>query len=106
VNGQATFLADPPGIGRNGFRGPEYFNVDMSISKRFNLPKGLSLSESTGLDLRVNLFNAFNKLNLSNFGFASDSTRINNGDNPNLNFGRATSALSGRVVELQARFSF
>ncbi len=102
----ATFLLNPPGIGRNGFRGPRYFNADISVSKRFDLPKGLSLGENTGLDLRVNLFNAFNKLNLANFGFASDSTRINNGDNPNLNFGRATSGLSGRVVELQARFSF
>ncbi len=104
--GEATFLLNPPGIGRNGFRGPRYFNVDLTLSKRFNLPKGLSLGENTGLDLRVNLFNAFNKLNLANFGFASDSTRINNGDNPNPSFGRATGGLSGRVVELQARFSF
>ncbi len=106
VNGQATFLANPPGIGRNSFRGPRYFNVDLTVAKRFDIPKGLGLGENTGLDLRVNLFNAFNKLNLSNFGFASDSTRINNGDNPNLSFGRATSGLSGRVIELQARFSF
>lgn len=106
VNGQATFLANPPGIGRNGYRGPRYFNVDMSVSKRFDLPRSLSFNENTGLDLRVNFFNAFNQLNLANFGFASDSTRINNGDNPNLSFGRATAGLAGRVIELQARFSF
>ncbi|MBA3784640.1 MAG: TonB-dependent receptor [Acidobacteria bacterium] len=105
-NGQANFLLNPPGIGRNGFRGPRYFNVDLTVSKRFDLPKGLRLTENTGLDLRVNLFNAFNKLNLQNFGFASDSTRINNNDQPNPSFGRATSGLSGRVIELQARFSF
>jgi len=104
--GQTSFLVNPPGIGRNGFRGPRYFSTDISISKRFDLPKGLRLSENTGLDLRVNLFNAFNNLNLTPFGFASDSTRINNDDNPNPNFGRATSGLSGRVIELQARFSF
>ncbi len=104
--GDATFLLNPPGIGRNTFRGPEYFNVDLTVSKRFELPKGLGLGENTGLDLRVNLFNAFNKLNLGNFGFASDSTRINNNDQPNPNFGRATTGLAGRVVELQARFSF
>ncbi|MGI8788457.1 MAG: TonB-dependent receptor domain-containing protein [Pyrinomonadaceae bacterium] len=106
ANGDATFLLNPPGIGRNGFRGPRYSNVDLTFGKRFSLPKGLRLSEATGLDLKVNLFNAFNQLNLSNFGFASDSTRINNGDNPNPSFGRATSGLAGRVVELQARFSF
>ena len=104
--GQANFLLNPPGIGRNSFRGPRYFSTDLSVSKRFNLPKGLRLSESTGLDLRANFFNVFNNLNLLPFGFASDSTRINNGDQPNPNFGRATGGLSGRVVELQARFSF
>ncbi|HXG83395.1 MAG TPA: TonB-dependent receptor [Pyrinomonadaceae bacterium] len=104
--GDATFLLNPPGIGRNGFRGPRYFNLDLSLSKRFNLPKGLQFGENSGLDLRVNLFNALNNLNLTPFGFASDSTRINNGDQPNFNFGRATSGLAGRVVELQVRFSF
>ncbi len=104
--GESTFLINPPGIGRNGFRGPRYFNLDLSLSKRFNLPKGLRLGEDSGLDLRVNLFNALNTLNLANFGFASNSTRINNGDQPNLSFGRATGGLSGRVVELQARFNF
>lgn len=104
--GDANFLLNPPGIGRNVFRGPRYFNLDMSLSKRFGLPKGLRFNEDTGLDLRVNFFNILNKLNLGNFGFASDSTRINNGDQPNPNFGRATFGLSGRVVELQARFSF
>ena len=103
---QATFLLNPPGIGRNTFRGPRYFSTDLSVSKRFNLPSGFRLNETTGLDLRVNFFNIFNNLNLNNFGFSSDSTRINNGDNPNPNFGRATSGLAGRVVELQARFSF
>ncbi len=104
--GDATFLLNPPGVGRNAFRGPRYFNLDLTLSKRFALPKGFRFNENTGLDLRVNLFNALNTLNLTPFGFASDSTRINNGDQPNPNFGRATSALSGRVVELQARFSF
>lgn len=104
--GQATFLLNPPGIGRNSFRGPRYYDLDLTLSKRFDLPKGFRLGENSGLDLRVNFFNILNNLNLANFGFASDSTRINNGDQPNLSFGRATAGLSGRVVELQARFSF
>lgn len=106
ANGEATFLLNPPAIGRNSFRGPRYFNIDLTIAKKITLPKGLGLGENTGLDLRANLFNAFNQLNLTPFGFATDSTRINNDSQPNPNFGRATSALSGRVVELQARFSF
>ena len=110
ANGDANFLLNPPGIGRNTFRGPKYFNIDLTVGKRFDLPKRLRFNENTGLDLRVNLFNAFNQLNLNNFGFASDSTRITNSDNGratiNPSFGRATSGLAGRVIELQARFSF
>ena len=45
--------------------------------------------------------NLFNSLNLAPFQFNSNSTQIENAD-----FGRATSALAGRVIELQARFSF
>ncbi len=105
VNGQPTFLANPPGIGRNGYRGPRYYTVDMTFGKKFAF-SGIGSGEQTSLDIRVNAFNVFNKLNLGNFGFASDSTRINNGDFANPDFGRATFGLSGRVVELQARFSF
>jgi len=100
INGN-LLSGNPPGIGRNSFRGPRYFNVDLSLSKRFDLPKGFRLSESTGLDLRVNLFNAFNNLNLASFGFADPSTVITDS-----RFGQATRGLAGRVVELQARFSF
>jgi hypothetical protein len=106
AQGSATFLLNPPGIGRNSFRGPRYFSTDLTISKRFDLPESFRIGERTGLDLRANFFNVFNNLNLLPFGFASDSTRINNGDQPNPNFGRATGGLAGRVVEFQVRFSF
>src|SRR5205085_632483 len=48
-----------PGIGRNSFRGPRYFDVDMSLAKRFGLPLG----EGTSLELKANFFNVFNLLN-------------------------------------------
>ena len=91
----------PPGIGRNVFRGPHYRSVDLSLVKRTGLPSFHALGESAALELRANLFNAFNLLNLAPFGFFSPSTDVNNG-----NFGRATAGLAGRVIELQARFSF
>ena len=103
ANGNATFLLNPPAIGRNSFRGPRYFNVDLTLGKKFAVP---FLGESSNLDIRANLFNAFNVLNLAPFGFASNSTRINNNDQPNPQFGRATNGLAGRVVEFQARFNF
>jgi hypothetical protein len=60
------------------------------------------LGEATQLDLRLNLFNAFNQQNFAPFNFYDNSTFV---DQPAL-FGMPTSELSGRTVELQARFSF
>ena len=89
-----------PGIGRNSFRGPRYFNIDLSLVKHTRLPF-LHLGEQSDLELRANFFNAFNILNLAPLGFFSSGTFI---ENPN--FGRADAGLAGRVIELQARFRF
>jgi Carboxypeptidase regulatory-like domain/TonB dependent receptor len=91
----------PPGVGRNSFRGPRYFAVDATLVKQFALPAMPGLGNNANMEIRANAFNLFNNLSLSPFGFNSNSTRIEHED-----FGRATSALAGRVVELQARFSF
>ena len=99
ATGQGAAAGRLPGVGRNSFRGPHYFNVDMSVGKRFGLPR--ALGEAAGFEVKANFFNVFNMLNLQNFGFASASTDI---FNPN--FGRAERALAGRVIELQARLSF
>ena len=87
----------PPGIGRNSFRGPRYFSVDMSLAKRTGLPS--FLGEGAFLEVKANFFNAFNKLNLAPFEFFAPT--IDSRD-----FGRAQNALAGRVVEFQARFNF
>jgi len=89
------------GIGRNVFRGPRYFSVDMSLAKEIRFPSIWALGENARLNMRVNFFNVFNQLNLTPFGFNTSSTNIDNA-----NFGRATSGGAGRVVEFQARFSF
>ena len=86
-----------PGIGRNSFRGPRYFSVDMSLGKRTGLPN--VLGEASYLEVKANFFNIFNNLNLAPFGFFSPNI-----DSPD--FGRARGALAGRVVEFQARFNF
>ena len=87
----------PPGIGRNSFRGPKYFAVDMSLGKRTGMPA--FFGEGSNLEVKANFFNIFNNLNLAPFGFFSPTV-----DNPD--FGRARNALAGRVVEFQARFNF
>jgi hypothetical protein len=91
----------PPGIGRNTFRGPNYLGNDFSLAKQIRFGKIPGLGENPALDLRVNLFNAFNKLNLTPFNFGDSSTHV---EDPN--FGRANTGLAGRVIELQGRFTF
>lgn len=91
-------LPQAPGIGRNSFRGPRYFDIDATLSKSFGLPKMPILGESAKLEFRVNAFNLFNRLNL-------DPGQIHNNVTDGL-FGEVTSALAGRSIELQARFNF
>jgi hypothetical protein len=88
-----------PGIGRNSFRGPRYFDVDMSVSKKFGFHN--VFGEGRFLELKANFFNVFNLLNLQPFNFNSPSTQVTNAL-----FGRAERGLAGRVIELQGRIQF
>jgi len=82
-------------VGRNTFRGPRYFNVDLSLIKSFKLP-WTNNSPGANAQFRIEAFNAFNTTNL-------------NPPESNLSsplFGRSTSALAGRIVQFSGRFSF
>jgi Carboxypeptidase regulatory-like domain len=96
--GQVGFGPLPtfPGIARNTFTGPGYFDVDANLSKSFGLPRMRVLGEGAKLEFRANFYNLFNKLNLANI-----QTDIFNS-----HFGQAQNALGSRVIEMQARFSF
>ena len=89
----------PPFIHRNSFRGPRYQGFDMSFVKSTGIP--FIRGEGAKLDLRVNLFNVFNKLNLIPFGRNSSNVSINDS-----HFGQASGALAGRVIEFQTRLTF
>lgn len=96
-----SYIGNEPGIGRNTFRGPRYFSIDLSIAKAVRIPASGFFGEKARLDLRFNFFNLLNNLNLAPFNAQSNSTRADN-----VQFGYATGALAGRVGEFQARFSF
>lgn len=98
-----TILRGPAGVGRNSFRGPNYRNFDLSVVKQTRLPRFLHLGEAANLEIRANFFNVFNILNLPPFqtGGRSNTDFTNTGD-----FGRALSALAGRITEFQFRLSF
>jgi hypothetical protein len=97
-----SFTAPPkPGVGRNSLRGPGYFSIDMTAIKRFKLPSKSFLGENAGIEIRANAYNLLNRLNLTPFKINEDNTQVQHVD-----FGRAIHALSGRVAEVQVRFSF
>jgi hypothetical protein len=102
--GQQGFgpLPTRPGVPRNMFTGPGYFNVDASLSKSFGLPSMKIIGENAKIEVRANFYNLFNKLNL-NGGCAFNGIQCDIG---NAHFGEAQSALGSRTIELQARFSF
>src|SRR5262249_49613621 len=93
-------IPQAPGIGRNTFRGPRYFDVDATLTKAFGLPTMPVLGEGARIEFQANFFNLFNKLNLRG---------VNDHMNRNIldaHFGEPKEALGGRTIELQARFAF
>jgi hypothetical protein len=97
--GQATTnFVPPPGIDRNSFPGPGYRDIDLNLAKAFGLPNTRILGENAKIEIKADMFNAFNLLNIN------PSTLSTNIQNSNL--GQATSALGSRMVDFQARFSF
>ncbi len=96
-----------PQVGRNILRGPSYFDVDMTLQKSFGLPSTRIFGENARLEFRGNLFNIFNKTNLSPLtANAVDQQISTDGTTSNPLFGQPQSGLAGRIVTLQARFSF
>lgn len=89
-------LPGAPGIGRNAFIGPRYSDLDLAATKAFGLPTMKVLGEGARLEIRANVFNLFNKLNLANV----DSNVTDSG------FGRATTALGSRTIEGEFHFKF
>jgi hypothetical protein len=105
-NGQQGYAGLPsyPGIARNSFYGPGYFDVDATLSKSFGLPTMKVLGEGARIEVRANFFNLFNKLNLNSNGGAW--TNGVQSDIFNTHFGESQSAMGSRVIEMQARLSF
>jgi hypothetical protein len=77
-------------LGRNTFRAPGFARVDLSLAKNFRITERVETS------LRLESFNAFNRVNLN-----SPSTSLNSNS-----FGRVTSASDPRyfMVSLRLRF--
>jgi hypothetical protein len=87
-------LGQPGTLGRNTFTGPRYFNVDVALVKSIHVP-GIT-SRGADVQLRLEGFNVFNTVNLFNPV----------GDLSNALFGKSTTALPGRIVQVSGRLAF
>jgi hypothetical protein len=81
-------------LGRNTFRGPRYFNVDMALVKSIRVP--FAMGTGSDIQLRLETFNLFNTTNLFNPQNNMTSAL----------FGKSTTALPGRIVQFSTRFAF
>jgi hypothetical protein len=77
-------------LGRNTFRGPGFARVDLTLMKNF------PIFERVRGELRLEAFNAFNRVNLN--APASDLTSNN--------FGKSTSAADPRIFQVSLRVRF
>ena len=94
TNAYQSFMGQYPGtVGTRGIvRGPEFFNLDLSISKTF------LLKESHRVQFRAEAFNALNKVNFNSpnsLSLANPST-----------FGQLTSSQDPRVMQFALRYEF
>jgi hypothetical protein len=85
-NALGTFGNSP----RNALRGPGYKNVDLGVHKNF------ATGGQTQLQVRIEAFNVFNWVNLGTPVTAQNSP----------NFGRITTALDPRIMQLALRWQF
>jgi hypothetical protein len=93
-DGDGTFntIDHGPGAGRNAFTAPPFANLDLRVSKRFNI------TERVKLHALFEFFNVFNRQNA-----AAVETRTNNVNRP---FRAISQALPGREGQVGLRLEF
>ncbi|MGD0940198.1 MAG: carboxypeptidase regulatory-like domain-containing protein [Terracidiphilus sp.] len=82
----------------NGFNNPGYWDVDLNLQKKIELP--WFGDQKSHLNLRFEALNAFNHANLNGFG----SFQI--GSAPNSTMGAAYQAENPRIMQFGGRFEF
>ncbi len=98
ANGFASSLPSTPGIGRNSFNGPGYQDIDGTLTKSFGLPSARVIGENAKIEIPADAFNLFNATNIDSSKIVTNYLQQN--------FGQSTGGLAGRIVNIQARFSF
>ena len=87
-------------VGRNSIRGPGLFNWDMSFFK--NVP----MSERLRLQLRAELFNSLNRVNLMDPGVSPGGTPVSTLSVTSAGFGSIRAAADPRIIQLALKLFF
>ena len=100
----------PNGFGdirRNTFRGPDWFNTDLTVRKNFRI------TEHMGLELGANAYNVLNHPNFQNpvnqtgFGPGTFGNILQTTAPPTTPYGAFTGSLaSARILQVMAKFTF
>jgi hypothetical protein len=90
----APAAGEPSNVGRNFFTGPSFFNLDMTVGKRFRF------DETRDLEIRVE---AQNVTNTPSFAVPDTNLILTNGS-----FGQilGSTASTSRKVQFVAKFNF
>jgi hypothetical protein len=88
-------------LGRNTFRGPHQITLDAAVTRSF------AIRESKQLQLRLEAFNALNKVNLYLPNTDLSLALLPNGQFSNSSvFGKSTAAFDARILQAGVRFLF
>jgi hypothetical protein len=82
-------------LGRNTYRGPGFAQTDGALAKDTKLP--FLFSESANLQFRLDVYNLFNRVNLTGY-----DTNLNDGSA----FGKANNTLQARTLQLSTKIVF
>lgn len=105
VDSNGVPLGHEGNIGRNTVRGPGFAQTDAALAKNMKLP--WFSKESSNLQFRVDMYNAFNRVNLQGW----DTNLADGGVDATTgqafgNFGKATGVAQARTLQLSTKFVF
>lgn len=76
----AEFPAPPePGVARNSVNGPNYRDLNATLTRAFGFPGNRVLGENTQLEFRLDSFNVCNTADLNSSSIVNDITSANVG---------------------------
>ena len=101
ANGDGNPLSDRPGnLGRNTLKGPSYVSLDLRLAREFRLNDRLSA------ELSGDLFNVFNRVNVTDLNTVYGGTDLTVPPNPILGFNTPRDASNPRQLQYGLKLRF